>query len=122
MLAILTSLLVHFLGVALFGQLAAAMKHSPLMTPSLVVMVGASVVVLALAWSCRVPAYLMLDLGLLYEVAGALGISLLETCMPLPPPLAVRGISWVALWITVFALVVPNTPGKTALASFAEIG
>jgi serine/threonine-protein kinase len=60
----------------------------------------------------------MLDLGLIFQVAAALLISLGETAQPLPEHEIVRGHSAIAIWIVLFVLVVPATLGKAALAAF----
>lgn len=72
------------------------------------------------AWSRRVPAHLIIDLGLIFEVIGAFGISVSENAVPLPPNVPVRGISWNCLWIAVFAAAVPASTGKVALASITS--
>jgi serine/threonine-protein kinase len=71
-------------------------------------------------WSRRVPAHLVIDLGLIFEVIGAFGISLSENATPLAPGAPVRGISWNCLWIAVFAAAVPASTGKMALASITS--
>jgi tRNA A-37 threonylcarbamoyl transferase component Bud32 len=64
---------------------------------------------------------LMLDIGLLFEVVGALCIGLIEAPrFSGDKAIYYGGPGGIALWITVFVLVVPNTLGKTALAAFAS--
>ncbi len=67
----------------------------------------------------------LLDFGLLFLVVGSLGISvsnfwglypvwsqeILQNYTP--------GIPWECMWILVFPIIAPNTPGKTLLASLA---
>ncbi|MEE8410731.1 MAG: serine/threonine-protein kinase [Myxococcota bacterium] len=57
----------------------------------------------------------VLDLGLLYAVICAFGIAMLENLVVWPQTGGIRGISWVCLWIIIFPVVVPATPGKTVL-------
>jgi serine/threonine-protein kinase len=71
-------------------------------------------------WSRRVPPNLVIDLGLIFEVIGAFGISLSENAVALAPGQPVRGISWNCLWIAVFAAAVPASTGKMALASISS--
>jgi len=59
-----------------------------------------------------VPAQRLLDLGLVYEVALALGIGLVNQWTP-----NVTGLSWICVLVVLHPLVVPNTPGKTLLAA-----
>lgn len=73
--------------------------------------------VFTLAWSRRLPHGLMLDLGLIFEVVAAFGISLSEFAGPWPPDQPIRGISWNSLWIAVFVVAVPGTFGKVILAA-----
>jgi serine/threonine protein kinase len=62
----------------------------------------------------------ILDLGLIYEIVGAFGISLAESLATEQPDGMVRGISWVCVWIALFPLVVPSTPGKTFIVALAS--
>jgi tRNA A-37 threonylcarbamoyl transferase component Bud32 len=94
-------------------------RHMDFYTRSMIAGAALGVGVFAVARSGRLPARLMLDLGLLFEVAGALLISIAETCMPFAPDYAIRGHSAIAVWVVFFALVVPASMGKAALASFA---
>jgi len=66
----------------------------------------------------------LLDLGLVFEVIGALGISVSSIWGIFPEfePTTLQdyfGIPWECVWIIVFPLLAPNTPGKTLLASLA---
>jgi serine/threonine-protein kinase len=62
----------------------------------------------------------LIDVALVYEVLGAFGIALAETLASYEPDAPVRGVSWVCLWIALFPLVVPSTPGKTLVAALAS--
>lgn len=67
---------------------------------------------------------LVLDLGLVFEVVAALGIATSEwwgvfPVWPEDPTTIYMGISWTCLWIVVFPMIAPSTPGKTLLASLA---
>ena len=67
----------------------------------------------------KLPPERVVDLGLLYEVAGAVGIEygvLWWSGMGVRDP---TGISWVCVWIVIFPLIVPATPGKALLAALA---
>lgn len=75
--------------------------------------------VCALAWSKKLPASLMVDIGLLFEVLGALVISLAENIYPLETNVLIRGHSAIAIWVVFFCLVVPTSFGKALLAAFA---
>jgi len=59
----------------------------------------------------------MLNLGLIYEVLGALAIALSEHGAPWPSEEPVRGVSWISLWISLFAVTVPAGYGKSVLSA-----
>jgi hypothetical protein len=75
--------------------------------------------IFAITWSRALPPSLALDLGLIFEVIGALGISLSENAGPWPADQPIRGISWNCIWIVTFVTAVPGTFGKIILAAFA---
>ena len=67
---------------------------------------------------------LLLDIGLIFEVVGAFGISMAQFWDVYPEwsPLYLEsylGIPWECVWIIIFPLIAPNTPGKVLLASVA---
>jgi len=67
----------------------------------------------------KLPPQRVVDLGLLYEVAGAIGIEigvLWWSGWGVRDP---TGISWVCVWIVIFPLIVPASPGKAFLAALA---
>jgi serine/threonine protein kinase len=78
---------------------------------------------LACPWSCsllarsgRFEAQFLLDMGLVYWAVSALGIDV-GTYWYLPDGFELTGISWVCVWLVLFPLVVPSSPGKTLLAA-----
>jgi serine/threonine-protein kinase len=82
--------------------------------------VGAGIAIFGLARSGKVDPNLMLDIGLIFEVVGAFCIGVIEaSAFTAGTPLNF-GPGGIALWITFFILVVPNTLGKTALAAFSS--
>ena len=85
-------------------------------------MVGFSVLVafamFAIVVSGRLPAATALDVGLLFEVVGAFGISLVEHWGFFSgQDFKIFGISWICVWVILFPLIAPATPGKTLLAA-----
>lgn len=81
--------------------------------------VGLLIFVLSLRMRDR--PQLLLDIGLVFEVVGALGISMSvywgiygEGSGEL---LDFRGAPWECVWILIFPVLAPNTPGKTLAAS-----
>lgn len=62
----------------------------------------------------------LLDLGLVFEVVGALAISVSEfwgSDVRVEHNVYV-GISWTCVWIIIFPILAPSTPVKTAIAAF----
>ena len=80
----------------------------------------------------RVRPHVLLDLGLIFEVAGAFGIAFANVWGIFPAAgnldawlekaismSALTGIPWECVWIVIFPLIAPNTPGKALLAALA---
>ncbi len=61
----------------------------------------------------------LLDFGLVFEVVMGFGIAFAETFATYSPNASVRGVSWLCVFIVIFPLIVPSTPGKTFIASVA---
>lgn len=62
-------------------------------------------------------------LGLVYQVLGSLGIACAEYLQPASNVTAMspmRGLSWVAVWMLSFTIVVPSHPSSALLASLAS--
>ena len=59
----------------------------------------------------------LLDLGLVFMVAGAFGIAMIEFWEGFPPGFAFMFIPAECVWIVAFPLVVPNTPNKILVSS-----
>jgi hypothetical protein len=58
---------------------------------------------------------------LLFEVASSYGIAASEFLQPLNFQGSWIGLSWVAVWILLFTIVVPSTPVRSVMAGFAAI-
>jgi serine/threonine-protein kinase len=74
-------------------------------------------------WSSVAPQRL-LDIGLVFEVAGAFGISVAQFWNGFVPVEVFHnrfaGIPWESAWIIVFPMIAPNTPRKVLAASLAS--
>jgi tRNA A-37 threonylcarbamoyl transferase component Bud32 len=57
-----------------------------------------------------VTARTLLRLGMVFEIAVALAIAMVETSRPFDPSVAVLGVSAIGLWIVLAAAVIPTTP------------
>jgi serine/threonine-protein kinase len=66
----------------------------------------------------------MLDVGLVFQVAGSFGISVAQFWNGFLPVDAVgsrfSGIPWECVWILIFPLIAPNTPTKVLVAALAS--
>ena len=91
-------------------------EHSAVGDVSALVSISLSLAVFWLARSGRLDPQFLLDIGLIYWVAGAVGIDF-SFYWTLPAGYAVSGISWVCVWLVFFPLIVPSSPGKTLLAA-----
>lgn len=90
---------------------------SPIAVEAMWVAIAAGLAIYALTRARILSPELILDIGFLFEVVGALCIGLIESSFGGPIDTRLGGI---ALWITLFVLVVPNTLGKTALAALTS--
>ncbi|MDP7115312.1 MAG: serine/threonine-protein kinase, partial [Myxococcota bacterium] len=76
-----------------------------------------SLSVFLLVRSRRLPSRVAVDVGLVYYVLVAAGISLFEHWEPWPTEYVPIHISWVCLWIALYPMMVPTGRGKLALAA-----
>ncbi len=91
-------------------------EHSAVGDVSALVSISLSLAVFWLARSGRLDPQFLLDIGLIYWVVSAVGIDF-SFYWTLPAGYAVSGISWVCVWLVLFPLIVPSSPGKTLLAA-----
>ncbi len=91
-------------------------EHSAVGDVSAVASISLSLAVFWLARSGRFAPQFLLDIGLIYWVVGAFGIDF-GMYWGLSPGVPVVGISWVCVWLVLFPLIVPSSPGKTLLAA-----
>ena len=86
--------------------------------------IGLGFTVFALSRRATIPAQRLLDLGLVFEVVGALGIAAAEFWNGFPAESFLDhkfdGIPWEVIWILVFPLIAPNSPRKILIASLAS--
>ncbi len=107
-------------GSALFLPLIRSMTSQsrlPMATPGmLITIVVASAMLFWLSRFERIQPQLLLDLALVYEVLLAFSVAVARHSIPWEGTIA-RDWSEVAVWIIVFSVVIPNTPGKCFLAA-----
>jgi serine/threonine-protein kinase len=84
--------------------------------------IAAALVVAALTWSPRFTGGTALTVGLLFEVVGSFGIAAAEyldvSRYASAPPWG--GLSWVAVWMLGFTVMIPSPPMRALLAALAS--
>ncbi len=81
----------------------------------MVVLIAAGLV--ALRQYNVVPSRMLLRFGMLFEIAVAFSIAMVETSQPFQPSVPLLGVSAVGLWVVVAAAVIPSPPNlRLALA------
>lgn len=98
------------------AELAAA-QTTPLFRLSMLFLVLASIALAALQRSGAVRPQVLLDLGLVFEVSGAFAMAAMENALAWGDS-PIRGSTFVAAWIALCALVIPNSPWKSGTAAF----
>src|SRR5512138_640962 len=91
----------------------------PFAPVSAAVLCVAGLAVCLLAWRSKMPPGTVLDVGLVFQVTVALGLSLSENATAWPPG-PIRGISWNCLWIPMYVVAIPGTFGKNVIAVLAS--
>jgi serine/threonine-protein kinase len=85
----------------------------------------AGIIVAAIAASPRVPWRAKMNVGLVFEVLGSYGIALsmyvgAERFANTPIVFYALSPSWVAIWMIVYSIVVPASPGRALVALLAS--
>ncbi len=88
--------------------------------------ITAALLVATLSWSRRIPVGVVLKVGLAFQVIGSFGIASAQYLdvdrFAVDPPWG--GLSWVAVWMLGFTVIIPSPPRwalLTALASAASV-
>lgn len=88
-----------------------------------VLSIALALAVVLASLSPRIPDHTLLDIGLVFEVIASFGIATAEYSM-LYAPMQYRpgdfgglGLSWVAVWMLLFTIVVPTPPRKALVAA-----
>ena len=85
--------------------------------------IGISVALFVAAVIGRVPAAKAMNLGLAFEVVSSYAIAASEFGDPLTLEThrGILGLSWVAVWVMMFTIVVPTTPRRALIAALASV-
>ncbi len=85
-----------------------------------IVSIAAALVVVAASLSPRLAPKRVLAIGLAFEVVGSYGIAAARYLDPQQQATAPPGVSWVAIWILLFATIVPSPPRRALAAALAS--
>jgi plasmid stabilization system protein ParE len=90
--------------------------------PSVIGIVVA-LLVAAVIRSARLPLPTAMNIGLAFEIASSYAIAAAEFADPMGLEMhsGMLGLSWVAVWIVLFTVVVPTSPRRAVLAALASV-
>ena len=91
---------------------------APRLVPS-VLSIGAAVAVAVASYRTAIAPRTVLALGLVFEVLGSYGIAAARYLDPEQGAMAPPVVSWVAVWILLFATVIPTPPRRALIAALA---
>src|SRR5256886_2551891 len=82
-----------------------------------------ALLVAAVIRSARVPLPTAMNLGLAFEIASSYAIAAAEFADPMGLEMhsGFMGLSWVAVWVVLFTVVVPTAPRRALLAALASV-
>jgi eukaryotic-like serine/threonine-protein kinase len=108
--------------VILFPEDRRAFFSSALRWAPSVISISSALAIAALTWSKRIQHTTLLGIGLVFQVIGSFGIAAAQYLDPSRytpgPPWA--GLSWVAVWMMGFTVVVPSQPRRALAAALAS--
>jgi serine/threonine-protein kinase len=106
----------------LFGEMRAVFLASPLRWAPSTISISMALVVALLTWNRRISIEALLTLGLVFEVVASFGIAAAQYLDPSrytdAPPWA--GLSWVAVWMSSFTVIIPSPPRRALAAALAS--
>jgi eukaryotic-like serine/threonine-protein kinase len=82
--------------------------------------IGAALLLAAASRSSGVTSRQVLTLGLGFEVIGSYGIAAARYLDPNPQAASMPSVSWVAVWILLFATAIPSPPRRALAAALAS--
>src|SRR5207249_12114157 len=88
-----------------------------------VIGIGVALLVAAVIRSPRLPLPTAMNIGLAFEIASSYAIAAAEFADPMALEMSrgMIGLSWVAVWIVLFTVVVPTAPRRAVLAALASL-
>ena len=88
-----------------------------------VIGIAVAMLVAAVIRSARLPLPAVMTLGLVFEIASSYAIAAAEFADPtaIETHRGFLGLSWVAVWVVLFTVVVPTTPRRALLTALASV-
>jgi serine/threonine-protein kinase len=87
-----------------------------------VIAITVALLVAGVVGNARVPLSRVMQLGLAFEVASSYGIAAAEFADHTGLDMGrMQGLSWVAVWIVLFTIVVPTAPRRAVVAALASV-
>ena len=82
-----------------------------------------ALLVAAVIRTARVPLPTVMNIGLAFEIVSSYAIAAAEFADPmaLEEHRGMLGLSWVAVWVVLFTVVVPTSPRRAVLAALASV-
>jgi hypothetical protein len=119
-----TTYFLAYFGPRVLGQFDAGnQQYLAVQTWTAVLSIALGYGVFLLSRMPSIPPQRLLDLGLVFGVVGSFGISVAEFAQGFTHEIVygtVLGVPWECVWIMLYPLVAPNTPGKILSASLAS--
>jgi serine/threonine-protein kinase len=117
-----TFFMAAFFPALLFAEDRARTFQDPANWVPGVVSIALALLVWGFTLSTRVPLAVVMNVGLAFEIASSYGIAIAEYLEPTRLDVnGWMGLSWVAVWTLLFAVVIPTRPSKVALATLASV-
>src|SRR3989442_923541 len=87
-----------------------------------VIAIVVALLVAAVIRSARLPLPTAMNIGLAFEIVSSYAIAAAEFADPMGLEMhGMMGLSWVAVWIVLFTVVVPTAPRRAVLAALASV-
>src|SRR5499426_3734172 len=106
----------------LFSDERARFLASPIRWAPSTISIAVALLVAAVTWNRRIAVEIVLTLGLVFEVAASFGIAAAQfldaSRYAVAPPWA--GLSWVAVWMSSFTVIIPSPPRRALAAALAS--
>ena len=106
----------------LFSEQRARFLASPIRWAPSTISIAVALLVAAVTWNRRIAVEIVLTLGLVFEVAASFGIAAAQfldaSRYAVAPPWA--GLSWVAVWMCSFTVIIPSPPRRALAAALAS--